>query len=69
MDVDKWSDKFTVLDVEKEYATPVEDNRGGVASAEVFANLELSNKVEIGVSYKRDSLGKDKTMGKLTYKF
>ena len=43
MDVDKWSDKFT--------------------------NLELSNKVEIGISYKRDSLGKDKTMGKLTYKF
>ncbi|MHA4988085.1 exo-alpha-sialidase [Cetobacterium somerae] len=69
MDVDKWSDKFTVLDVEKEYATPVEDNRGGVASAEIFTNLELSNKVEIGISYKRDSLGKDKTMGRLTYKF
>lgn len=69
MSVDKWKDKFTVLDVEKEYATPVEDNKGGVASVKVFTNLELSNKVELELSYKVDSLGKDKTMGKLTYKF
>ena len=68
MDVDEWRDEFTVLDVEKEFATPVKKHEGGLGKAEVSATFDLAEKVELGVGYSMDTDGESTATGKVTYK-
>ena len=68
MDVDEWRDEFTVLDVEKEFATPVKKHEGGLGKAEVSATFDLAEKVELGVGYSMDTDGESTATGKITYK-
>ena len=68
MDVDEWRDEFTVLDVEKEFATPVKKHEGGLGKAEVSATFDIAEKVELGVGYSMDTDGESTATGKVTYK-
>ena len=68
MNVDEWRDEFTVLDVEKEFATPVKKHEGGLGKAEVSATFDIAEKVELGVGYSMDTDGESTTTGKVTYK-
>lgn len=69
MNVDDWRDKFTILDVEKEYARPVEKHSAGVANAGFHLTLDFADKVETTLAYTVDSTGEGITTGRLTYKF
>lgn len=69
MNVDSWKDKFSVLDVEKEFARPVRKNDGGVAFGEISGNISFNNKVDLNISVSTDTLGDTITSGKMTYKF
>lgn len=69
MNVDDWRDKFTILDVEKEYARPVEKHSAGVANAGFHLTLDFVDKVETTLAYTVDSTGEGITTGRLTYKF
>ncbi|MGY0395333.1 exo-alpha-sialidase [Fusobacterium sp. SYSU M8A802] len=69
MNVDDWRDEFTVLDVTKEYSTPVKKYDGGVGMAIVSATFNVAEKVELGVGYSIDTTGEGVTTGKVTYKF
>ena len=69
MDVDDWRDDFTVLDVTKKYATPVEKHKSGVLYAGVSAGFDIADKVETTISYKIDSTGENIFIGSMTYKF
>lgn len=69
MNIDDWRDKFTILDVEKEYARPVEKHEAGVANAGFHLTLDFADKVETTLAYTVDSTGEGITTGKLTYKF
>lgn len=69
MNVDDWRDKFTILDVEKEYARPVEKHSAGVANAGLHLTLDFADKVETTLAYTVDSTGEGITTGRLTYKF
>lgn len=69
MNVDEWRDKFTILDVEKEYARPVEKHSAGVANAGFHLTLDFADKVETTLAYTVDSTGEGITTGRLTYKF
>ena len=69
MNVDDWRDEFTVLDVTKEYSTPVKKYDGGVGMATVSATFDVADKVELGVGYSVDTTGEGVTTGKATYKF
>ena len=69
MNVDEWRDKFTILDVEKEYARPVEKHSTGVANAGFHLTLDFADKVETTLAYTVDSTGEGITTGRLTYKF
>ncbi|MGY0395334.1 exo-alpha-sialidase [Fusobacterium sp. SYSU M8A802] len=69
MNVDDWRDEFTVLDVTKEYSTPVKKYDGGVGMATVSATFDIAEKVELGVGYSVDTTGEGVTTGKVTYKF
>ena len=69
MNVDDWRDEFTVLDVTKEYSTPVKKYDGGVGVATVSATFDVAEKVELGVGYSVDTTGEGVTTGKVTYKF
>ena len=68
MNVDEWRDDFTVLDVEKEFATPVKKHDGGLGRAGVSATFDLAEKVELGVGYSMDTDGESTATGKVTYK-
>ncbi|WP_300331124.1 autotransporter outer membrane beta-barrel domain-containing protein, partial [Fusobacterium sp.] len=68
MDVDEWRDEFTVLDVTKEFATPVKKYEGGVGTASVSATFDLAEKVELVGSYSIDTEGEGVATGKVTYK-
>ena len=68
MNVDEWRDEFTVLDVEKEFSTPVKKHEGGLGKAEVSATFDLAEKVELGVGYSMDTDGESIATGKVTYK-
>ncbi|WP_300361475.1 autotransporter outer membrane beta-barrel domain-containing protein, partial [Fusobacterium sp.] len=68
MDVDEWRDEFTVLDVTKEFATPVKKHEGGVGTASVSATFDLAEKVELVGSYSIDTEGEGVATGKVTYK-
>lgn len=68
MNVDEWRDEFTVLDVEKEFATPVKKHEGGLGKAEVSATFDIAEKVELGVGYSMDTDGESTATGKVTYK-
>ena len=67
-DVDEWKDNFTVLDVEKEFATPVKKYDSGVGTATVSVTFDLADKVEVGVGYSVETDGESTTTGKITYK-
>ena len=69
MDVDDWRDDFTVLDVTKKYATPVEKHEAGVFSAGISAGVDVADKVETTISYRMDSTGENIFTGSMTYKF
>lgn len=69
MNVDDWRDKFTILDVEKEYARPIEKHSAGVANAGFHLTLDFADKVETTLAYTVDSTGEGITTGRLTYKF
>ena len=69
MNVDEWKDKFTVLDVEKEYSRPLSKHDGGVVEAKISASLDIADKVETSISYSIDSTGEGVTKGAITYKF
>lgn len=69
MNVDEWKDKFTVLDVEKEYSRPLSKHDGGVVEAKISASLDIADKVETSISYSIDSTGEEVTKGAITYKF
>lgn len=69
MDVDDWRDDFTVLDVTKKYATPVEKHEAGVFYTGISAGLDIADKVETSVSYRMDSTGENIFTGTMTYKF
>ena len=69
MNVDDWRDKFTILDVEKEYARPVEKHSAGIANAGFHLTLDFADKVETTLAYTVDSTGEGITTGRLTYKF
>lgn len=69
MNVDDWRDKFTILDVEKEYARPIEKHSAGVANASFHLTLDFADKVETTLAYTVDSTGEGITTGRLTYKF
>lgn len=69
MNIDDWRDKFTILDVEKEYARPVEKHSAGVANAGFHLTLDFADKVETTLAYTVDSTGEGITTGRLTYKF
>lgn len=69
MNVDDWRDKFTILDVEKEYARPVEKHSAGIANAGFHLTLDFVDKVETTLAYTVDSTGEGITTGRLTYKF
>ena len=69
MNVDDWRDKFTILDVEKEYARSVEKHSAGVANAGFHLTLDFVDKVETTLAYTVDSTGEGITTGRLTYKF
>lgn len=69
MDVDDWRDDFTVLDVTKKYATPVEKHEAGVFYTGISAGLDIVDKVETSVSYRMDSTGENIFTGTMTYKF
>lgn len=69
MNIDDWRDKFTILDVEKDYARPVEKHSAGVADVGVHLTLNLADKVETTIAYTVDSTGEGMTTGRLTYKF
>ncbi|WP_051532647.1 exo-alpha-sialidase [Fusobacterium perfoetens] len=68
MNVDDWRDDFTVLDVEKEFSTPVKRHEGGVGTATVSATFDLVDKVEVGVGYSIETDGESTATGKITYK-
>ena len=69
MDVDDWRDDFTVLDVTKKHATPVEKHEAGVFSAGISAGVDVADKVETTISYRMDSTGENIFTGSMTYKF
>lgn len=69
MNVDDWRDKFTILDVEKEYSRPIEKHSAGVANAGFHLTLDFADKVETTLAYTVDSTGEGITTGRLTYKF
>ena len=69
MDVDDWRDDFTVLDVTKKHATPVEKHEAGVFSAGISAGVDVADKVETTISYRMDSTGENIFIGSMTYKF
>lgn len=69
MNENNWRDKFTVLDVTKDFATPVNKYDGGVIDAEISAGLDVADKFEVTVSYLVDSTGENIASGKVTYKF
>lgn len=69
MNIDDWRDKFTILDVEKEYARPVEKHSAGVTNVGFHLTLDFADKVETTLAYTVDSTGEGITTGKLTYKF
>lgn len=69
MNIDDWRDDFTILDVEKEYARPVEKHNGGIANAGLYLTLDFADKIETTLAYTFDSNGEGITTGKLTYKF
>lgn len=68
MNVDEWRDEFTVLDVEKEFATPVKKHQGGLGKAAISATFDLAEKVELGAGYSIDTEGESVATGKITYK-
>lgn len=69
MDVDDWRDDFTVLDVTKKYAVPVEEHEAGVVYAGVSVGFDIADKLETTISYRMDSTGENVFVGKVTYKF
>lgn len=68
MDVDEWKDDFTVLDVEKQFATPVKKYDGGIGTATVSATFDLIDKLEVGIGYSLETDGESTVTGKVTYK-
>lgn len=69
MNEDDWRDEFTILDVEKKFATPVEKHDAGVVATGLSLTLDIADKVETTLSVSADSTGDTITTGKLTYKF
>ena len=67
-DVDEWKDDFTVLDVEKQFATPVKKYDGGIGTATVSATFDLIDKLEVGIGYSLETDGESTVTGKVTYK-
>ncbi|MGX6591769.1 sialidase family protein [Cetobacterium ceti] len=69
MNVDSWKDKFTVLDVEKEFARPVRKNKYGVTTGEISGTIAFGEKFYGTLTLSTDTLGETTTKGKITYKF
>lgn len=69
MNIDDWRDKFTILDVEKDFARPVEKHSAGVANVGFHLSLDFADKIETTLAYNVDSTGEGITTGRLTYKF
>ena len=69
MNIDDWRDKFTILDVEKDFARPVEKHSAGIANVGFHLTLDFADKVETTLAYNVDSTGEGMTTGRLTYKF
>lgn len=69
MNEDNWRDEFTVLDVTKEFATPVNKYNAGIIDAKLSIGLDINDKLEVIASYSVDSTGENFATGKMVYKF